>query len=114
MAVGHTGVTEDFTMAFFGGGEKVQVIAEIRAKAGCEDAVRAMLSALVLPSRKENGCKEYFLHEDSKNPGSFYTYEVWASEALLEEHLVGAKQTLDQAKTLLDGELKLVVLKLLV
>ncbi|NYF77917.1 putative quinol monooxygenase [Granulicella arctica] len=101
-------------MAFFGGGEKVQVVAEIHARTGCKEAVRAMLTALVVPSRKENGCKQYHLHEDTKNPGSFDTCEEWASEALLEEHLGRAKQTLEQAEPLLDGDLKLVVLKLLV
>jgi quinol monooxygenase YgiN len=100
-------------MAFFGGNETINVIAEIRAKAGCEDAVRAMLTSLVEPSRKEKGCKQYLLHEDKKTPGSFWTYEEWTSETALEDHLVGAKGMLEQAKPLLDGELKLTILNLL-
>ena len=35
----------------------INVNAEIRAKAGREQEVRAMLSALVVPSRAEDGCK---------------------------------------------------------
>ncbi len=101
-------------MAFFGNGDKINVIAEIMAKSGCEDAVRAMLTSLVEPSRKEKGCKLYLLHEDKKKPGSFWTYEEWTSEEALEEHLVGAKGMLEQAKPLLDGDLKLTVLNLLV
>jgi quinol monooxygenase YgiN len=101
-------------MSFFGGNEKIQVIAEIQAKVGSEDAVRAILTSLVAPFRKENGCKQYFLHEDKKKPGSFYTYEEWSSEAALEAHLSGAKQTLEQSKPLLDGEMKLTILKLLI
>jgi quinol monooxygenase YgiN len=100
-------------MSFFGSSEKINVIAEIKAKAGSEDAVRAILTSLVAPSRKESGCKQYFLHEDKKHPGSFFTYEEWGSEAALEEHLGGAKQTLEQSKPLLDGDMKLTVLKLL-
>ncbi|MCU1322694.1 MAG: antibiotic biosynthesis monooxygenase [Acidobacteriaceae bacterium] len=101
-------------MAFFGGNERINVIAEITAKTGCEDAVRAVLVSLVEPSRKEKGCRQYHLHEDKKKPGSFWTYEEWDSEAALDEHLVGAKQMLAQVETLLDGALKLTVLEHLV
>ncbi len=101
-------------MGFFGEDKKINVIAQITAKAGCEDAVRAMLTSLVEPSRKEKGCKQYHLHEDKKRPGSFWTYEEWTSEAALDEHLLGAKQMLAQAEPLMDGELKLMVLEHLV
>lgn len=101
-------------MAFFGGDEKINVIAEIKAKSGSEEAVRAILVSLVAPSRKESGCKEYFLHEDKKSPGSFFTYEEWSSEAALEAHLAGAKNTLEQAKPLLYGDLKLTIMKRLI
>ena len=98
-------------MSFFGGDEKINAIAEIKAKSGSEEAVRAILASLVGPSRKESGCKEYLLHEDKKKLGSFYTYEEWSTEAALDEHLVGAKSTLEQAAPLLDGPMKLTILK---
>jgi quinol monooxygenase YgiN len=104
---------EDSDMSFFGGSDLINVIAEIKAKTGSEDVVRAIVTSLVAPSRKESGCKAYYLHEDTKKPGHFYTYEEWTSEAALDDHLAGARQTLDQAKLLLDGELKLTVLKML-
>ena len=100
-------------MAFFGGGDRINVIAEIKAKAGSEDAVRAIFTSLVAPSRKESGCRQYFLHEDRSSPGRFYTYEEWSSEAALADHLSGAKPMLEQAGPLLEGELKLTILKLL-
>jgi quinol monooxygenase YgiN len=99
-------------MGFFGS-DPINVIAEIKAKAGSEEVVRAIFTSLVAPSRKESGCKQYHLHEDTKKPGHFYSYEEWSSEAALEDHLAGAKSTLEQARPLLDGELKLTVLKLL-
>lgn len=92
----------------------INVIAEIKAKPGHEAEVRALFSALVLPSRAEDGCKGYHLHEDKKNPGNFYTYEEWTSEEKLNTHLSGAKPTLDKAKSLLDGDLKIIILEHLV
>jgi quinol monooxygenase YgiN len=38
------------------GGEKISVVAQIRAKSGHEDEVRKMLTSLVEPSQKEPGC----------------------------------------------------------
>ncbi len=102
-------------MGIFGiGDEKVNVIGEIRAKAGCEEAMRAMLTALVSKSLEEKGCKVYRLHEDKTSPGLFFTYEEWGSETALKEHLIGVKQTMEQAKPLLEGDIRVSVLKLLV
>ena len=97
-------------MSFFGG-DRINVIAEIRAKTDSETVVRAALIALVAPTRKEAGCKQYILHEDTKNPYSFYFYEEWTSEAALAEHLKVVGPALDQLKPLLDGEIKIAVLK---
>ena len=51
-------------MPFFGGRKRISVVAK---------SVRAMLTALVAPSREESGSKEYLLLEDKKNAGVFYT-----------------------------------------
>ncbi len=88
----------------------INVIAEIKAAPGQEEAVRLLLSALVAPSRAEDGCKAYHLLEAKHAPGTFFTYEEWTSEAALETHLAGAKTKLDAAKTMLDGDVKLTVL----
>ncbi len=102
-------------MGIFGiGDETVNVIAEIRAEVGCEEAMRAMLTALVTSSLAEKGCKLYRLHGDKKAPGLFYTYEEWGSETAMNEHLIGARQTLEQASALLDGSVRISVMKLLV
>ncbi len=97
-------------MAFFGSADRINVIAEIRAKVGSETVVRAALVALVAPTRKEDGCKEYRLHVDKTDPHSFYTYEEWSSEASLQEHLRGVQPALEQLKPLLNGEVKISVL----
>jgi quinol monooxygenase YgiN len=92
----------------------INVIAELKAKAGHENALREMLIALVPASRAEDGCKGYHLHEARHEPGSFYTYEEWTSEEHLTRHLDGAKELLDKARPILHGEMKLTVLEHLV
>ena len=92
---------------------KISAIAEIKAKAGHEEEVRVILHELVAPSLAEPGCTVYHLLEDKKKPGSFSTYEEWESVSLLEKHLGGAaaKDALDKAQPMLDGEMKLTVLR---
>ena len=92
----------------------INVIAELQAKPEHAAEVQAMLTALVEPSRAEDGCKAYHLLVNAKDPASFYTYEEWTSEAKLNTHLEGAKPMLEKAKRLLAGEMKLTILKHLV
>jgi len=95
------------------GGAKISVIAEIKAKAGHEEEIRVILHELVGPARAEAGCELYHLLEDKNRPGSFSTYEEWASIEALQAHLEGeaATSALAKAKPMLDAELKLTVLR---
>jgi quinol monooxygenase YgiN len=94
-------------------GDKISVIAEVKAKAGHEEEIRVMLHELVGPSRAEAGCEVYYLLEDKHKPGSFSTYEEWTNIAALDAHLEGegTKAALEMAKPMVDGELKLTVLR---
>ena len=105
-------------MSLFGGsgkqdGEKISVVAQIRAKSGHEDEVRSALEKLAGPSQKEAGCLLYHIFEDKHYTGSFFTYEEWESEQALETHLSVNKQALDKVKSLLREDLRINVLKLL-
>ena len=93
-------------------GEKISVIAELRAKSGHEDAMRSALEALVAPSQKEPGCLKYNVYESKYYTGDFFTYEEWESEAALDQHLAGAKDKLNAAKAMLREDLRITVLKL--
>jgi quinol monooxygenase YgiN len=95
------------------GGAHISVIAEIKAKAGHEEEIRVILHGLVGPSRAEAGCQVYHLLEDKAHPGSFSTYEEWESVGALKKHLAGdgAKAALEEARPLLDGEMKLTVFR---
>ena len=63
------------------------VVAEIVAKPGKEDELKRRLLALVEPTRLEDGCVQYDLHQNTGEPGRFVFYENWRSRELLERHL---------------------------
>src|ERR1700687_1237229 len=62
------------------------VVARLRAKPGQETELRHQLQRLVIPTRAEAGCVAYELNESKSDPGNFLFYEVWKSDADLEEH----------------------------
>ena len=63
------------------------VIAHMRAAPGREEELRRELSELVGPTTEEDGFVNYDLHESLAEPGTFYLYENWRSEAQLDAHL---------------------------
>ena len=101
-------------MSFFGNsetGDRISVVAQLRAKSGHEDEVRSMLEKLVQPSQKEAGCLTYHVLEDRHYPGSFFTYEEWKSEDDLDEHLRVNREGLNRVKALLREDLRISVLE---
>jgi len=62
------------------------VVAEVRAKAGKENELRAATLPLVSEVRREPNNLQYFLHEDRESPGHFIFYEIFASQADFEAH----------------------------
>jgi quinol monooxygenase YgiN len=65
----------------------VPVIALIKAKAGKEKILEAILSSLVAATRKEAGCIQYDLHRDQADPRMFVFIEKWTSDKDLQTHL---------------------------
>ena len=63
------------------------VVAEMSAKPGREAELRQELLKLVEPTRAEEGCIQYDLHEGSSEPGRFVFYENWRSREDLDRHL---------------------------
>lgn len=66
---------------------ELTVVAKVVAKKGFVESVRSELLKLVVPTRKEDGCIEYRLHQDNDNPAVFVFYENWESTACLEKHM---------------------------
>jgi quinol monooxygenase YgiN len=63
------------------------VVAELTAKPGKENDLRDALAGLIEPTRNEDGCVEYVLHESTDRPGRFVFYENWKSREALDQHL---------------------------
>ena len=64
----------------------ITVVAEMKAKPGKEDELRAAALALVEPTRKEEGCVQYDLHVHLSDPGRVIFYENWTSVEHLDRH----------------------------
>jgi quinol monooxygenase YgiN len=62
------------------------VVAEVRAKSGKENELRAITLPLVEKVRAEPNNLLYFLQEDRQTPGHFVFYEIFAAEADFEAH----------------------------
>ena len=69
---------------------KVTVVAKIVAKKDAVGAVKAELLKMIPPTRQEEGCMEYRLHQDNDDPAVFLFYENWKTQACLEHHLTSA------------------------
>ena len=62
------------------------VVAQVRAKPGKEDALRAATLPLIALVRGDPKNLVYFLQEDSTKPGHFIFYEIFESQADFEAH----------------------------
>lgn len=62
------------------------VVAEVRAKPGKEDELRAITLPLVDLVRGDPANLVYFLQENRESPGHFVFYEIFANEVDFEAH----------------------------
>lgn len=62
------------------------VVAQVRAKPGKEDALRAATLPLIALVRSDPKNLVYFLQEDRAKPGHFIFYEIFATQADFEAH----------------------------
>jgi quinol monooxygenase YgiN len=65
----------------------VHVIARFVARAGKEDALKAVLNAAIAPSRRELGCYQYDLLVSPGTPREYCVIERWEGDAALDGHL---------------------------
>ena len=66
---------------------KLTVVAKVVAKIDAVAAIKAEVLKLIAPTRQEEGCIEYRLHQDSSDPAVFIFYENWESMSHLERHM---------------------------
>lgn len=65
----------------------LSLVAQIKAKPGKEAELRRVLTALVQPTRAEEGCLTYDLHVSNDDPGFFLFYETWQTVPSWERHM---------------------------
>jgi quinol monooxygenase YgiN len=66
--------------------EKITVVARFKAKDGMEKKLRELLLTLINPSRSDDGCINYDLHQSIEDPAIFIFYENWSSREHLDKH----------------------------
>ena len=70
--------------------KKYTIVATFQARSGKEAALREALVKLLVPTRIEEGCFNYDLHESLEVPGKFLFYENWSSPATHQKHMDSA------------------------
>ncbi|MFZ3207264.1 MAG: putative quinol monooxygenase [Geobacteraceae bacterium] len=66
---------------------EITVVAKVVAKKESVESVKNELLKLIAPTRKEDGCIDYCLHQDNDNPAVFIFHENWKSEKCLARHM---------------------------
>ncbi|WP_299011775.1 putative quinol monooxygenase [uncultured Shewanella sp.] len=66
---------------------KLTIVARIQAKTDKIELVKAELLKLIEPTRQEEGCLQYDLHQDNTDPAVFMFYENWESRELWQTHM---------------------------
>mmetsp|Transcript_20392 Transcript_20392/g.37907 ORF Transcript_20392/g.37907 Transcript_20392/m.37907 type:complete len:102 (+) Transcript_20392:62-367(+) len=70
-----------------GDSSKLTVVADMKVKADQVEVVKSELMKLVPITLAEEGCLQYDLHQDNKEPTHFLIFENWASKELWEKHM---------------------------
>ena len=64
----------------------VHVVARYLAKPGKEEALKAVLTTLIAPTRRELGCYQYDLLTNPLDPREFCFVERWENDKSLDQH----------------------------
>jgi len=78
--------------------ETLRVVAHLIARPDKIDETRDALSALIAPTRAEDGCIVYELMQNAADPTDFTFVEEWSTNAALDAHLQTDHLKLVQAK----------------
>lgn len=69
---------------------EITITAILKAHSGKESELRQALNKVIPPSRQEEGCLAYVLHESIDAPGTFVFYEKYRDETALDHHINSA------------------------
>jgi len=63
------------------------IVAKVEANADKVEFIKSELIKLIEPTRNEDGCLQYDLHQDNENPAVFIFYENWESREFWQNHM---------------------------
>ena len=66
--------------------KQLPMVVKFEVKKDKIDFVKSELLKLLEPSRNDEGCVLYELHQDMEDPSIFMFYEIWETEALWKAH----------------------------
>jgi quinol monooxygenase YgiN len=66
---------------------RTTVTVTLKAKPGQEQRLREVLANLIEPSRDEDGCLNYFMHQSLDDAQSFMLYMYWRDEEAFDRHV---------------------------
>jgi len=89
--------------------QQVTVVVRLKAKAGKGAQVRQELFNLLAPTRAEQGCLNFDMHEAPNDPSRFLFHENWTRENDLKRHFENPhiKRWVELTKTLIAEPLEL-------
>lgn len=70
--------------------QSLTIVARILAKEEKRELVKSELLKLIAPTRAEEGCLNYDLHQDEQNPNLFLFHENWVNRDLWQKHMSNA------------------------
>lgn len=93
---------------------QVTVIARAKARPGMEERLAEAAGTLISPTRDEEGCMNYDLHQSVEGPTEILFYENWRSKADLDRHLQTEhiKQVLDQLPELSENGVEITLYRM--
>ena len=65
---------------------RIAVVARFKAMEGMDLKLKELLLTLIEPSRSDEGCISYDLHQAINDPTLFIFYETWQSKEYLDKH----------------------------
>ena len=67
--------------------QRLTIVARILAKEEKRDFILEELQKLIAPTRAEEGCINYVLHQDTENNNQFMFVEHWENYDLWQKHM---------------------------
>lgn len=67
--------------------QALTIVARITAVADQVELVKSELGKLIAPSRADEGCVQYDMHQDNDDPAQFLFFEIWETRELWLAHM---------------------------